>query len=42
MAMIKPKYWDHEADVLVIGTGAAGSSAALSAFDKGARVIMLE
>jgi len=42
MIRTKPKHWDHEADVLVIGSGAAGSSAALSAFDKGARVIMLE
>lgn len=34
--------WDHEADVVVVGTGAAGSSAALFAHERGARVIMVE
>jgi len=36
------KYWDHEADVLVVGSGAAGSSAALFAFEKGSSVIIIE
>ncbi|MBP7706030.1 MAG: FAD-dependent oxidoreductase [Candidatus Aminicenantes bacterium] len=34
--------WDIEADVAVVGTGAAGSSAALFSHEKGARVVMLE
>jgi len=38
----KPKHWDQEADILVVGSGAAGSSAALNAFEKGASVIMIE
>jgi 3-oxosteroid 1-dehydrogenase len=34
--------WDVEADVVVIGTGAAGSAAASTASSKGASVVMLE
>jgi 3-oxosteroid 1-dehydrogenase len=34
--------WDHTADVVVIGTGAAGFGAALLASEAGAQVVMLE
>ena len=34
--------WDSETDVIVVGTGAAGSAAASVAFSKGASVLMLE
>ena len=34
--------WDDEADVLVIGFGAAGSCAAIEAADNGAEVLVLE
>ncbi len=34
--------WDYEADVIVVGTGAAGSSAALFAYEKGAKVVVVE
>lgn len=34
--------WSSEADVVVVGTGAAATSAAISAASNGARVIMLE
>lgn len=34
--------WDREADVVVVGSGAAASSAALFAHEAGARVLMLE
>lgn len=34
--------WDHDADVVVVGTGAAGFAAALFAHTAGARVVMLE
>ena len=34
--------WDQEADVVVVGFGGAGGSAAMSAFDAGASVIVLE
>ena len=39
MANIK---WDVEADVVVVGTGAAGFAAAATAFSNGASVVMLE
>lgn len=35
-------HWDEEVDVLVAGTGAAGSSAALFAHEAGAHVLMVE
>lgn len=35
-------HFDHEADVLVLGLGAAGSCSAISAHDEGARVIVVE
>ena len=34
--------WDHEADVVVVGYGGAGSAAALTAFQAGAKVMLLE
>lgn len=34
--------WDNEADVLIVGTGAAGLSAALAAVGKGASVILFD
>jgi 3-oxosteroid 1-dehydrogenase len=34
--------WDHEADVVVIGLGGAGASAAIEAHDNGAKVLVLE
>lgn len=39
MADIK---WDVQADVVVVGTGAAGSAAAATAFNNGASVVMIE
>ncbi|HEY1933138.1 MAG TPA: FAD-dependent oxidoreductase [Acetobacteraceae bacterium] len=37
-----PDEWDHEADVVVVGFGAAGMAASVSAFELGADVILLE
>ncbi len=37
-----PKKWDGEADVIVVGGGNAGIPAAITANDKGAKVIVLE
>ena len=37
-----PEKWDHEADVVVVGTGYAGQNAAIAARDAGADVLMLE
>jgi succinate dehydrogenase/fumarate reductase flavoprotein subunit len=37
-----PKKWDKETDVVVIGYGGAGAVTAITAFDAGARVIVLE
>jgi len=34
--------WNYEADIIVVGSGAAASSAALFAYEKGAEVIMVE
>jgi len=34
--------WHHSADVVVVGFGAAGATAAMTAHDKGARVLVLE
>jgi succinate dehydrogenase/fumarate reductase flavoprotein subunit len=34
--------WDHTADVVVVGYGAAGGSAAIAAHDAGAKVLILE
>ena len=34
--------WDNEADVVVVGYGAAGGNAAIAAHDAGARVLLLE
>ncbi len=40
--LTKKTLWDLEADVVVIGFGAAGAVAAITAHDAGARVIILE
>lgn len=37
-----PKRWDREADVVVLGSGAAGLAAATLAHDGGAKVLLLE
>jgi succinate dehydrogenase/fumarate reductase flavoprotein subunit len=37
-----PQNWDIEADVVVVGFGAAGVAAAVTAHDLGARVVILE
>ena len=37
-----PEKWDDEADVIVVGGGNTGLPAAITAFDKGAKVIVLE
>jgi succinate dehydrogenase/fumarate reductase flavoprotein subunit len=37
-----PEKWDEEADVVVVGCGGAGTIAAITAHDAGARVIVLE
>ncbi len=41
-AITAPKKWDREADVIIVGTGYAGLSAAIEAFDAGSSVILLE
>ena len=37
-----PDKWDKQADVVVIGFGAAGAAAAITAQDTGASVLILE
>ncbi len=37
-----PKKWDREVDVIVVGCGGAGTTAAITAHDAGAKVIILE
>src|ERR1700675_1521483 len=37
-----PQHWDTEADVVVVGLGAAGMAASVTAHDLGAEVVMLE
>jgi len=37
-----PEKWDKEADVVVVGCGGAGTTAAITAHDAGAKVIILE
>jgi len=37
-----PETWDKEADVVVVGSGAAGGPAAIEAHDAGAKVLLLE
>lgn len=37
-----PNRWDEEADVVVLGYGGAGATAAISAHDAGAKVVVIE
>src|SRR5215469_13061427 len=37
-----PDQWDHTADVVVVGFGAAGMAASVTAYDLGAKVLILE
>src|SRR5215469_5221831 len=37
-----PHHWDVEADVVVVGFGAAGMAASVTAFEQGAQVVILE
>ena len=37
-----PAKWDYEADVVVVGYGGAGAVAAITAFDAGAKVLIIE
>jgi len=37
-----PSTWDYTADVVVVGNGGAGASSAISAYDSGATVLILE
>ena len=37
-----PETWDRQADVVVVGFGAAGAAAAVTAYEAGAQVILLE
>ncbi len=37
-----PKKWDREADVVVVGFGAGGAAAAITAHDAGSQVLILE
>jgi 3-oxosteroid 1-dehydrogenase len=34
--------WDHEVDVLVVGSGAGAMTAALRAHDRGGRTLLIE
>ena len=42
MGVKVPEKWDMEYDVVVVGWGSAGSSAAVTAHDQGAKVVILE
>lgn len=37
-----PETWDYETDVIVVGTGGAGGTAAVTAFEEGASVLIIE
>jgi succinate dehydrogenase/fumarate reductase flavoprotein subunit len=39
---VSPASWDYEADVVILGMGGAGASAAIEAHDAGASVLILE
>ena len=41
-AIVPPKKWDKEAGIVIVGTGAAGLSAAIEAKNAGADVLVLE
>ena len=38
----KPAHWDREVDVVVMGSGGAALVAAITAHDKGSKVLVLE
>jgi succinate dehydrogenase/fumarate reductase flavoprotein subunit len=40
--MTNGSQWDHAAEVVIVGFGAAGATAAITAHDKGVRVLLLE
>lgn len=42
MITVQPSHWDTVVDVVVLGSGAAGLSAAVAAHDAGAEVLVLE
>ncbi len=42
MALQRPERWDEVVDVVVVGTGGAAMSAALTAADGGAQVLVIE
>ncbi|WP_461611697.1 FAD-binding protein [Cytobacillus kochii] len=42
MSAKKPEKWDYETDVVVMGTGGAALVAAITAYDQGAKVVVLE
>ena len=42
MTAASPGAWDHEVDVLVVGTGAGAMTAALKAHDDGGDVLLIE
>ncbi len=37
-----PATWDRQADVVVVGFGAAGAAMAITVYDAGAKVILLD
>jgi succinate dehydrogenase/fumarate reductase flavoprotein subunit len=37
-----PQTWDRQADVVVVGFGAAGAATAITAYEAGAKVLLLE
>lgn len=42
MRVAVPEKWDLEYDVVVVGWGSAGTAAAVTAHDQGAKVLILE
>ena len=37
-----PETWDRQADVVVVGFGAAGAATAITVYEAGAKVLLLE